>query len=164
MRLTYLALILILSCATAPKEPPKNQRLFPYGLYKQEVSMMKEGKKIEFPAVTKWSRGLISMVVMGPMDVTLLKYDEDFINYKKTVYVDRNYVPLTDEKALFYFSYMKFLYSLDRSICEGKLCKYDFMGQQYLFDLGDADQVKQIRMKRGDKEMKVEIIRYEAEN
>lgn len=156
---SLLFIFVLFSCATHNTPSPKS-RLFPYGAYVQKISFTKDSELKKYDSVTNWTRGKLAFEVKNSQGVTQVKYDEDLKAYKKTVFINRPDVPLTDEKALFYFSFLKFLYSLDRSICEGKSCKYEFMGAEYLFELGADDSVKNIRMARGEKNFNIETLSF----
>ncbi|MBA2405529.1 MAG: hypothetical protein H0V66_12205 [Bdellovibrionales bacterium] len=156
LMLPLLSLIL-LSCTSGPPA----EKLFPFGVYHHQVALDVKGNKHNFTGVNKWSRDQLTLTALGAFDVTLIKFTDDLVNNKQQVYVDRNFLPLTDEKAKSYLSYLKNFYSLDRSICQGKVCRKNFYGMEFLFDLNNLNQVERIKFTRDDVKVDIEVVGYE---
>jgi hypothetical protein len=135
--------------------------LFPYGTYQHQVKLEVQGRTYQFPGLNRWTKEDLSLVALGAFDVTLLKYQETFKNNKKEIYLDKTFIPLNEEKALMYLSIVKDLYSLDHSICQKKLCRKSFYGQEFLMDLSDTGEVSQIRLSRGEMKITIEVMSYE---
>jgi hypothetical protein len=156
IRYLIMAIVLV-SCA----QKPPAERLFPFGVYHHQVSLNVKGSKHNFSGVNKWTKEQLTLIALGAFDVTLIRYSDDIVNNKQEVYVDKNFLPLTDEKAKSYLSYMKNFYSLDRSICSGKVCQKSFFGMDLLFHLNAANQVEHIKFKRGDMKVDIQVVGYE---
>lgn len=154
----YLVLsLLIFSCA----QKPPAEKLFPYGLYHHQVSLNVKGSAHNFTGVNKWTPEQLTLVALGAFDVTLIKYSEDLVTFKQEIYVDPNFLPLTDEKAKAYLAFMKNFYSLDRSICKDKVCRKSFYGMEFFIHLNDAKAVKDIKFERGDVKVNIQVVGYE---
>lgn len=154
----YLILSLLLFSCTSK---PPGEKLFPYGVYHHEVALDVKGQSHNFMGVNKWTHDELTMVALGSFDVTLIKYFENLKSNKQEVYVNKNFLPLSDEKAKTYLGFLKKLYALDRSICDGKKCRESFFGQEFFFDLNDTNQVESIKFERGDVKVNVKVVGFE---
>lgn len=154
----WLLLLILTSCAYQSRVYPK---LFPYGIYQHEVTVTADKKSMTFPGVNRWTSTDLTVVALGAFDTTLLKYKETFANGKKEIFLDKNFIPISDEKAMMYLSLIRKLYELDRSICERKLCHKSIYGQDFWFDLNDAGEVSTIRMSRDEAKIKIQVVGYE---
>lgn len=154
-----LVLLLFVSCAsTRQSDPP----LFPFGVYQHRVRLELKENAFEFDGANKWSREELSLVALGPLDVTILKYTENLKSGKKEVFVNPLFLPLDEDKAIFYLSFLRKLYELDRSICQGQNCQARFYGQVVNFELDASQQVKHIRTERSTTKIHIEVLGYEA--
>jgi hypothetical protein len=153
-----LVLLILTSCAYQSRVYPK---LFPYGTYQHEVTITADKKSMTFPGVNLWTPDDLTVVALGAFDTTLLKYKETFANGKKEIFVDRNFIPLSDEKAKMYLSIIRKLYELDRSICERKTCRKSIYGQEFIFDLNEAEDVSSIRVLRDETKITIKVVGYE---
>lgn len=155
-----LLLLIVTSCAHKLFVP--KAMLFPYGIYQHQVSLDVDGKNQSFSGVNRWSKTDLTVVALGPFDATLLRYKEDFVKYKKEIYIDRNFIPLSDEQAKLYLSVLRDIYSSDFSNCTKTLCRKTFYGQEFLFDLDAEKKVTNIRFSRGKIKINVAVESYEA--
>jgi hypothetical protein len=158
--ITILCLFALASCSNIPvREKPA--KLFPFGTYHHNISIQLKDKDLSFPGLNLWTPEKFVVVGLGPMDVTIIKYEEDKVNYKKDLYINKEFIPLEESRALQMISLLKEMYELDRSICEGKQCKKSFWGVPILFDLNELDQVSKIHAERQGIKVNVDITSYE---
>ncbi|MBY0414765.1 MAG: hypothetical protein K2Q18_11390 [Bdellovibrionales bacterium] len=152
-------LILISSCSSVPKKP--REMLFPYGLYQHKISLMIKDQLMSFPGINRWTEDRFVVIGLGPMDITMIKYDEDRVNYKKELYINKELIPLDEGRALQLIGLLKEMYSWDKSICKGKQCEKSYYGIPIIFELNDSDQVSKIKVERDRIRVNVEITNYE---
>lgn len=158
MSRSLFLLFLFFSCATRPPFP----RLFPFGVYQHQVTVESNGKTQTFFGVNKWSPQELTMVALGALDVTLVKYTENLKSGEKEVFIDKNFIPLTEQEAKEYLGHAKKIYSLDQSICEKKWCHKKIFGLVDLhFDLNDAHEVSEMRFEVRDSKVRIKVVGYE---
>lgn len=147
----------LLSCASKPPE----EKLFPFGIYHHQVSLERSGRLYKFTGVNKWDKEQISLVALGPFDSTLLRYTEDLNNHKQELFSNYDFLPISDEKAKFYLSYVKNIYSLDRSSCQYKICRKSLNGFEFIFMLDELNQVEYIKFQQGDFKIDIQVVDFE---
>ena len=151
-------LFLFCSCAT---KPPAS-KLFPFGVYRHQVTVERKGTTQSFSGVNKWTSHDLTLVALGAMDVTLIKYTENLMNGDQQVFIDENFIPMSEKQAKKYFGFVKEIYSLDRSICEKKRChKKFYRTMDFYFDLNDANEVSEIWFEIRDAKVRIKVVGYE---
>jgi hypothetical protein len=154
-----LMMLLVTSCSNIPSK--SHQKLFPYGTYHHNISLVIKEKAMSFLGINLWSEGKFVVIGLGPMDITLIKYVEDRKNYKTDLYINQELMPLEERRALQMIGLLKDMYSWDRSICSGKECKKTYFGVPILFELNDLDQVSKIKVDREGLKVNVDVVSYE---
>lgn len=158
--LIIVSLLFITACSNIPNRE-KPAKLFPYGTYHHNISINLKDKDMSFPGVNLWSPEKFVVVGLGPMDMTIIKYDEDRVNYKKDLFINKELIPLDESRALQMISLLKEMYELDRSICTGKVCTKSFWGVPIIFELNAQDQVSKFHAERKGIKVNVDVTSYE---
>lgn len=156
----YLVLIFLTACSSSPpKTPPA--KLFPYGTYHHNISLLLKDKNMSFPGINLWSEERFVVIGLGPLDITMIKYEEDRINYKKDLYINKELIPMDESRALQLIGLLKEMYTWDRSICKGRECEKSYYGIPIRFELNEQDQVSKIKAERDRIKVNVDILSYE---
>ncbi len=148
--LQLLLIVFISACASRKDHRP----LFPYGIYHHRVELVMKDKAMSFRGINLWSKDKLSLLALGDFDVTLLKYQEDFKSGHKEIYV-HDLLPLTGDQAKKYLSVVRSVYSLDHSICQERLCRTSFFGQEIQLNLNEKDEVSLITFERQGLQVRV---------
>lgn len=156
----YLVLLLLLcSCATTPKAPV--EKLFPYGTYHHSVVVTTKTNKMSFTGINQWTKERFVVVGLGPMDMTMIKYEENKINYTKDLYINKELIPLEERHALQLLSLIKEMYDWDKSICDGLQCSKRVWGIPVKMELNEKNQVSEISVEKDNIKVVVDITAYE---
>ena len=153
-----LLLILISACASKPKAQKK---IFPFGVYHHQVVLRQKAKQIQFSGIHRWTQDGIAIFAMGPMNMTLLKYEEEFKTNKKKIYLNQYFVPVSEARALMFLGLVKDLYALDHSICKKNTCRSSIYGQEFTIKLNDFEEVSEIVFERGANKANIQVVSYE---
>ena len=158
----FLIFLFLVSCSNMPKKPAP-EKLFPFGTYHHNISFEVKAKEIamSFTGINQWTKERFVVVGLGPMDMTMIKYTENKENYTKDLYINKELIPIDEDRALKLMSLMKDMYSWDRSICEDKKCRDTFWGIPINIELNDQYQVSKIMVSQGGVVVNVDVTSYE---
>jgi hypothetical protein len=158
--LIVLGFLFLVSCSNIP-HGDKSAKLFPYGTYHHNISINLKGKEMNFPGINLWSAERFVVIGLGPMDITMIKYEEDRVNYKNNLFINKEMIPLDESKALQMISLLKDMYSWDKSICSGNECKKTYFGVPIIFDLNEKGEVSKFHAERQGVKVNVDVTSYE---
>lgn len=155
----YLALLFLFSCASTPKVPVA--KLFPFGTYHHNVKVTTKTNEMSFVGINQWTKERFVVVGLGPMDMTMIKYEENKVAYTKDLYINKELMPLEERHALQLLSLIKDMYDWDRSICEGQHCSKRVWGIPVKIELNTENQVSQISVAKDNITVVVDVTAYE---
>lgn len=156
-----LLIIFLSSCTSAPKKMT-GEELFPYGIYQHQISVHTKNDILNFQGINQWTAEKFVVVGLGPMDMTVIKYEEDRVSYTKNLFINHEIIPISEDQAYKLMSLMREMYTWDRSICKDKICENSYWGLPIKLELGEKNQVSKIIVVRGDVEVVVDVKNYEA--
>ncbi len=149
------------ACSSAPKKMT-GQEIFPYGIYQHQITVHTKNTTLNFQGINQWTAEKFVVVGLGPMDMTVLKYEEDRVAYTKNLFINKEILPIDESRAYQLISLLREMYSWDRSICKEKICEDSYWGLPIKIELGEKNQVSKILVVRGDIEVIVDVKNYET--
>lgn len=156
----FLVLLLtICSCATTPKVPV--EKLFPFGTYHHNIMVTTNASIMNFTGINQWTKEHFIVVGLGPMDMTMIKYEENKIAYTKNLYINKELLPLEERQALQFLSFLKDMYDWDTSICNGSECSKRVWGIPVKMEIGAQGYVSKISVEKDNIKVIVDITAYE---
>ena len=155
----YLALLFLYSCASIPKVPVA--KLFPFGIYHHNVVVKTRTNTMTFVGINQWTKERFVVVGLGPMDMTMIKYEENKIAYTKNLYINKELIPLEERHAMQLLSLIKDMYDWDQSICEDLHCSKSVWGIPVKIELNLEKQVSQISVSKDNITVVVDVTAYE---
>lgn len=154
-----ILLLIICSCATTPKVPV--EKLFPFGTYHHNVIVTTKTNTMSFRGINQWTKERFIVVSLGPMDMTMIKYEENKIAYTKDLYINKELIPLEEKQALQLLSFLKDMYDWDKSICNGSQCSKRVWGIPVKMELNTQNQVSKISVENDNIKVIVDVTAYE---